>query len=267
MTLITPGDVLATAIDVTAGARGKRLSVVHVSPYVHPAWAYGDVPRDVFELARAQAAAGHTVTVLTTDAQAPHERMPAGAHDIDGVQIVRVRNLLGLPRDWLGLSTPMGMRRHARRLFGERQAGIVHLHELRTIENLLLVALIPDSVPVVLSTHSTSILARPPAWLLPVMDRFATRRVLARVDHVIVLSASEVGSLRALGRAHHVRLVSDQFSVMPVKAAEPSTARPDRAQRTAGMSPAVAAVEEVYERARRRRTTALSDRTDAGRSG
>jgi len=124
------------------------LGVVHVSPYLHPAWAYGDVPSHVFELARAQAGAGHTVTVLTTDAHAPHERLPAGEGQADGVRIVRVRNVVGPALTGLGLSTPMGIRRQARRLFAEHRRGMVHLHELWTIENLLLLASTPNDATV-----------------------------------------------------------------------------------------------------------------------
>ena len=44
------------------------MHVLHVTPYLAPAWAFGPVPQRVFELARAQSARGLTVTVLTTDA-------------------------------------------------------------------------------------------------------------------------------------------------------------------------------------------------------
>lgn len=127
------------------------MTILHVSPYYPPAWAFGSTPGAVASLARAQAAHGHTVIVLTTDAMAPHERLNAGDAVVDGVRVVRVRNLSGATRTWLGCSTPMGLRHAARRLAD--RVDLVHLHELVTVENLRVVPAIGAQVPVVLSLH------------------------------------------------------------------------------------------------------------------
>ena len=66
------------------------MTILHVTPYYAPAWAYGPVPARVAQLAQAQASAGHQVTVLTTDAMAPHERLPPGESTLDGVRVIRV---------------------------------------------------------------------------------------------------------------------------------------------------------------------------------
>ena len=43
------------------------MRILHVTPYFHPAWVYGGVPRSLFELAREQTRQGEEVRVLTTD--------------------------------------------------------------------------------------------------------------------------------------------------------------------------------------------------------
>ena len=47
------------------------MNVLHVTPWFPPAWRYGGVVTSVDALSRAQARAGHSVTVLTTDADGP----------------------------------------------------------------------------------------------------------------------------------------------------------------------------------------------------
>ena len=131
------------------------MNVLHVTPYFTPAWAYGGVAADVSELARAQVALGHRVTVLTTDALAPHERLPTADTFIDAVRVVRVRNLSGAIRTWLHLSTPVGMRGRARTIVAEHALDIVHLHECAPWKMCAWLACVPHTVPVIVSPHGT----------------------------------------------------------------------------------------------------------------
>src|SRR3954463_14373925 len=86
------------------------LNLLHLTPYYAPAYAFGGVTRAVEGMARALAARGHSVTVLTTDALSQTERY-RGALDIDqdGVRVVRVPNRSVMLRGRLNLSTPLGM--------------------------------------------------------------------------------------------------------------------------------------------------------------
>ncbi len=125
---------------------------LHVIPYYAPAWAYGGSVRAATELTRALVRAGHRVTVLTTDTLSPHERAPVPRETLDGVEVVRARNLSNALRGRLNLSTPRGMAALARSLIVERRIDLVHCHELRTVENLR-VAPVAEAldVPVVVS--------------------------------------------------------------------------------------------------------------------
>lgn len=190
------------------------MRVVHVTPYYAPAWAFGRVPRAVSALARAQAAAGHDVSVLTTDALAPHERLPAGEQPIEQVRVLRARNISSSVRTWLGVSTPLGLRRLARRAFADG-VDVVHLHELRCVEHRLVLPLVPSAASVVLSSHDT--IGHANRWTLTerLWDAMAAAQVLPRIDAVIARSDEDANAVQALWSARGHPLRADQLSVLP----------------------------------------------------
>jgi len=57
------------------------LRILHVAPYFEQAWAYGGIPRVVSAQVHALAAAGHRVTVATSDVRDAAGRIgTAGGH-------------------------------------------------------------------------------------------------------------------------------------------------------------------------------------------
>lgn len=190
------------------------MRLVHVTPYFAPAWAYGGVARAVTELARAQTAAGHAVTVLTTDALAPHERLAAGETVVDGIRVWRARNVSGAARTWLNLSTPSGLRRMARQALASG-VDVVHLHELRTVENLLVVDAVPPAVPVIVSPHGTLRHDTGRGWAKRAWDGLVGDPLLARVDRVVALSPSEAEEARQCWAARGLALGADRVAVVP----------------------------------------------------
>lgn len=190
---------------------------MHVTPYLAPAWAYGSVPAAVWDLARSQAASSTSVVVLTTDALAPHERQPVGAFTIDGVRVVRVRNVSGLIRTWLDTSTPLGLARRARDVFSATTPDIVHLHELQTVENWLVIGSVPPDTPVVGSTHGVWRERHSWDWLTRVQERLL-RSVLRRLDHVVVQSHDEVVQVREMWARQGLSLTDERVSVVPANA-------------------------------------------------
>ena len=89
------------------------MNLLHVIPYYAPAWAYGGSVRAATDLTRALVQAGHCVTVLTTDTLSPTARAPVLRETLDGVDVVRVRNLSNALRGRLNLASPLGMGRAA----------------------------------------------------------------------------------------------------------------------------------------------------------
>ena len=176
----------------------QTMNILHLTPYHAPAWAYGGVPRAVEGLARAQQRRGHRVTVLTSDSLAAGQRHPGPADELcDGVRVLRVPNALPWLRDRFNLSTTLRMRTLARELLPEMD--VVHCHELRTLENLLVTPLAQAvGLPLVLSPHGTLSHATGRGRFKALWDRVAGPTLAQRFSHVIALSEAEVAELSAL---------------------------------------------------------------------
>ncbi|MEQ1727718.1 MAG: glycosyltransferase family 4 protein [Vicinamibacterales bacterium] len=190
------------------------MHVLHVTPYLAPAWAFGPVPQRVFALARAQQARGLTVTVLTTDAMAPHERLRPGESIEEGVRIVRVASVTGALRSWLNLSTPIGFGRRAARLAAHRPLDVVHLHELHTVENLRVAAVLPRTTCIVLSPHGSARSLTPP-WVRGAWHRWGGDALLARTNVVAAASEAEASDIAAVYAGRGLSLEAARTAVVP----------------------------------------------------
>ncbi|NDJ76123.1 MAG: glycosyltransferase [Chloroflexi bacterium] len=192
------------------------MNLLHIIPYYAPAWAYGGVVRAVTDLTRAQAAAGHTVHVLTTDALSPAERITAETDLIDGVHVMRVRNRNNWLRGKLNLSTPIRMGTAAQRLIEQHNIDLVHCHEVRTVENLRVTPVAQRlGVPVVVSPHGTLPYGTGRTGIKQVWDRVFGRRLLVRFDGVIALTANEAADARAIWSGCGVPLADEQIGLVP----------------------------------------------------
>lgn len=174
------------------------MNILHVTPYYAPAYAFGGVTRVVEGLARAQAAHGHAVTVLTTDALSQDARWRGPAETrADGVRVLRARNRSVWLRGHANLSTPQGFASLTERAL--EQADIVHVHELRTVEAL---AVIPRAaarrLPVLLSPHGTLTRTTGRGLLKAGWDALFGRRLARGVSTVVALNAAEAEDAAAL---------------------------------------------------------------------
>jgi glycosyltransferase involved in cell wall biosynthesis len=142
----------------------------------------------VTALATPQAEAGHQVTVLTTDALTHRQRIKHPHETIDGVRVIRCSNLLYAVRGRLNFSTAFGMWGAWGRL--TPPPDVIHTHELRTTENLLL-TLRGVRMPVVLSPHGTLPYGTGRGGLKRGWDALIGRQLLRRIDHVAALTANE----------------------------------------------------------------------------
>jgi glycosyltransferase involved in cell wall biosynthesis len=192
------------------------MTVLHVTPYFAPAWAFGGVCRAVTGLARAQASAGHSVVVLTTDALSRSSRITCAEEVLDGVRVVRVRNALAALRARVNLSTPPGFRSAARRLIDAHRIDVVHCHELRTLENVMVTRLAhPAMPPIVVSPHGTVPYGTGRSRAKLIWDRLLAARMLPSFAQVVALSPAEAADVRDLWERYRVPLRGDQIAVVP----------------------------------------------------
>jgi glycosyltransferase involved in cell wall biosynthesis len=190
--------------------------VLHVTPYYAPAWAYGGVPRAAAHLARTQVRRGDRVLVLTTDTLDPSRRTPIRRERLHGVEVTRIANASNAVRGRLNLSTPLGFPAATRRLLRDEAVGLVHCHELRTVETLCAAVLARRvGVPVVLSPHGTLPYETGRGLAKRAWDRLLGPRLLSRIDQVVALTGAEAADVRALWARLGARLSPDQVAVAP----------------------------------------------------
>ncbi len=190
--------------------------VLHVSPYFAPAWSFGGVCRAVTDLARTQVRMGHRPLVLTTDARSRSSRLPAGEDRVDGIPVVRVRNLSLAARARLNLSTPVGFASALTSLLETYAPDVVHCHELRTIETLQAVRTVRRrQTAVVLSPHGTLPHATGRSRAKQLWDLVFTARMLPVFDGVVALTSAERADVEALWRSHGAPLEPARIPVVP----------------------------------------------------
>ncbi len=193
----------------------RLMRILHLTPYYAPAYAFGGVVRSVEGMARALARRGHSVTVLTTDALDQHARYTGEYDSIqDGVEVVRVPNLLPTIRGRYNLSTPNGMAKRAADILS--QVDVVHCHEFRTVENLVVTPLVARSgKPLILSPHGTLALDTGRSALKRLWDQLLSSAVALRFNHVVALSQPELADVQSLWPTFGRRRIPTTFSVIP----------------------------------------------------
>jgi poly(glycerol-phosphate) alpha-glucosyltransferase len=102
------------------------MRLLYVIPYYLPAIAFGGPVSVCSKLATGMVTRGHSVVVLTTDVASRTERVRELDQVIDGIRVVRLRNLSQRLISQ-NLHTPMGCRPILRALL--READVVHVHE------------------------------------------------------------------------------------------------------------------------------------------
>jgi glycosyltransferase involved in cell wall biosynthesis len=168
------------------------VNILHLTPYYAPAYAFGGVVRSVEGMARALVRHGHQVTVLTTDALDARERYRGQDEEWrDGVRVLHAANLSRHLRGRLNLSTPSKMQAIARSILPEMD--VVHCHEFRTTENLLVTPVAAEmDKPLVLSPHGTLVHRTGRSRLKIAWDKVVGPAVAQRFSHIIGLTDQEV---------------------------------------------------------------------------
>ncbi len=176
------------------------MKLLHITPYYAPAYAFGGVTRAVEGLARALAARGHAVTVITTDAHSQTQRSPAPPDETrDGVRVIRVPNRSLSLRGRLNLSTPTAFGRAV--ADWAAWADAVHLHEFRTVENWLALREIPPSTPIILSPHGTLSTDAGRGNAKRLWDVLLSAQIARRISLVVGLTESERADAESIWKA------------------------------------------------------------------
>lgn len=171
------------------------MRIVQIAPYYAPAYPFGGVVAALEGLSTALARRGHEITILTTDALDFNHRNPIVEETLQGVRVIRVRNLSHPLRAKLNLSSPIGFGKALKRLYANFQPQVIHTHELRTVENLFLGN---APCPVILSPHGTLTYEAGRAGFKRAWDRLVGARLARRIAHVAALTEVEANEARDL---------------------------------------------------------------------
>jgi glycosyltransferase involved in cell wall biosynthesis len=96
------------------------------------------------------------------------------------------------------------------------QMDVVHIHEFRTMENLLVTPVVAQfKKPLILSPHGTLDLTTGRSALKSAWDRLLSPSVAQRIDHLIGLTSQEVETAQALWPSFGRRQFPTQFSAIP----------------------------------------------------
>jgi glycosyltransferase involved in cell wall biosynthesis len=175
------------------------MRILHVTPYWSDAWAYGGIPRVAGALAGHLAAAGHDVTVCTTDAHSRESRRPAGsgaaAPGIDLRVFANRSNRLAYDWQWF---TPAGMHRYLRD--HARDFDVAHLHACRNLPGALAAHYLDRyGVPYVLAPNGTAPVIERRHLAKHAFDWLAGNRMLRNAAAVVAVSEAERCQLLSLG--------------------------------------------------------------------
>ena len=173
----------------------EPLNILHVTPYYEPAWAYGGSPRVAVELCRRLARRDHRITVLTTDAFDAKTRASQGRHIIDGVEVIRARNLSNRLA-WDRMFLPVGFRHMAGQFMP--QADVVHIHEVRSLLNAAVLPAL-HSAPYIIMPHGGLPRDLGRGLYKRVFDAVWGKRLIAGASRCQALTAMEQEQWRAVG--------------------------------------------------------------------
>ena len=179
------------------------LRILHVAPYFEQAWAYGGIPRVVSAQAHALAAAGHRVTVATTDVRDAKSRVPPAPggtttgrstpraeRTADGVDVLVFPNVSNAAAYRLQLYMPRGfagwMRAHAGGF------DVAHLHACRNLLTARGATILRRAgVPYVAQPNGTARRIERRLAAKAVFDAFFGDDMMAHAARVIAVSGSE----------------------------------------------------------------------------
>lgn len=117
---------LVSARELVLYERPQGMRLLHVIPYYRPSLAFGGPVSICARLAEAMVERGHQVDVLTTDALSRSARCRELSETIDGVRVLRLRNVSQRAMT-VNLYTPYPVRATLERLLCD--ADVVHVHE------------------------------------------------------------------------------------------------------------------------------------------
>jgi glycosyltransferase involved in cell wall biosynthesis len=178
------------------------MNILQVVPYFPPAYAFGGPVSVAYSISKELVKRGHNVTVYTTDAKNPSERLKVmPVMDVDGIEVHYMRNLCLSPIRLSNFFIPPEVAFVSKSEL--RKFDVIHLHEFTTFQNVMIAHNARKvGVPYVLQTHgSIQISGRRRRKLL--FNILFGNKILRGASKVIALSSVEKLQYRSVGLPDH----------------------------------------------------------------
>jgi glycosyltransferase involved in cell wall biosynthesis len=179
------------------------MKILHVVTSFPPAYAFGGAPYAAYLLARELARRGHEVTIYTTDAKDSRMRLwstkePWIEKEIDGMKVVYFRNLTMLTVKMFKLFVTPALPDYVQKEV--KEFDIVHLHEFRSLQNIIVAqAARKYGIPYLLQAHGS--IPRIGSWkmLKLLYDITYGYKLLEGASRVITLTSVEAEQCKRIG--------------------------------------------------------------------
>jgi glycosyltransferase involved in cell wall biosynthesis len=130
------------------------MKILQVIPYFVPAYSYGGPLKVCFDISKELIKRGHEVTVVTTDTLDGKNRIKLLEEEIEGVKIVRFRNLSNYAAKYFNAYLPFGFYRWAKKNL--QTYDIVHCHDFFTLQNIIVSYFCRKyKIPFIVQPHGT----------------------------------------------------------------------------------------------------------------
>jgi glycosyltransferase involved in cell wall biosynthesis len=174
------------------------MNILQVVPYFYPAHAFGGPVKVAYSISRELVKQGHHVTVYTTDAKNPHERLNLpNVADVDGIKVHYMRNISLIPIQMSNLFISPKLAFVSKSDLSKFD--IIHLHEFTTLQNVAMAYHAGRlHLPYVLQAHgSVHFTGRRGRKL--VFNAIFGKYILRKASRVVALSQVEELQYRKMG--------------------------------------------------------------------
>lgn len=178
------------------------MNILQVVPYFPPAYAFGGPVKVAYSISKELVKRGHNVTVYTTDAKNPSERLKVPpVMDVDGIEVHYMRNLslssIRISNIFIPPEVALVSKSELKKF------DVIHLHEFTTFQNIVVAHNARKTgVPYILQTHgSIHISGRRRRKLL--FNTLFGNEILKHASKVIALSSVEKLHYKRVGIPDH----------------------------------------------------------------
>ncbi|MDP3970729.1 MAG: glycosyltransferase [bacterium] len=190
------------------------MKILQVIPYFVPAFSYGGPIQTCLVISQHMVNNGHEVTVATTDTLDGKERIYFLNEDIDGIRVVRFRNVSNSIAKKTNLFLPIGFRKWCKDNI--KQFDIIHCHDFFTYQNIVVRYYAKKyHIPFIIQPHGSLEDVRLQARF-GFIKRFFIRKVLfllLEAKYVIALTKAEQLTINKIDSNANVSIVPNGINL------------------------------------------------------